>query len=186
MDPQSPEGDTMNDPLLTTRGTKEVFVLGTNIRQNAQSGARKPVLLVRDSYEDYFAHGVGFHQDTEVIASYVYDPTDPMRCNVHVWFDTTCGLMVRTSLEDTHQFELLPAGQHYRIFASVLTLKGNRDGTTNLPALIVRTNESWDLKQVYEVRVRYPGTAEVITLDNGGVTRTRLDLSLVIYHEEAA
>lgn len=176
----------MRDTLLTTRGTKEVFVLGKNIRQNAQSQGRKPVLLVRDSCEDYFAHGVGFHQDGETIASYVYDPTDPMRCNVHVWFDTTCSLMVRTSLEDVHQFEVLQAGAHYRIFADVLVMRSNAIGTTNLPALVVRTDESWDLKKVYEVRVRYPGTATVITLDNEGVTRTRLDLSLVIYREEAA
>jgi hypothetical protein len=109
-----------------------------------------------------------------------------MRCNVRVWFETECALQIRTSLDSTDQFLLCPAGKRYRVFADILAMHDNKAGLTNLPALVVQIGEDWNVRKAYEVQVRHPGTHTVITLDNAGVLRTRLDVWMACYQEEVA
>lgn len=73
------------------------------IRANAKSGTRLPVLTVKTSAANTYAHEVQINGPCRI----VYSPDKPLSCGARVWIEVENGVSVVPVLRsDTHDWEL--------------------------------------------------------------------------------
>lgn len=63
------------------------------IRANAKSGARAPVLTVKQGKSNTYAHAVDIHGPCRI----VYPPDKPLSCGARVWIETTSDVVLSES-----------------------------------------------------------------------------------------
>lgn len=60
------------------------------IKANRKTGAKNPVLTVKNRGKNTYAHEVVIYgQDGKIAAKVVYSPDKPLSCGAHVWIETT-------------------------------------------------------------------------------------------------
>ena len=61
------------------------------VRANAKTGARDPVLTVKNYKENRYAHEVEILGTSKVI----YSPDKPLACGAQVWIETTADVLIK-------------------------------------------------------------------------------------------
>jgi len=61
------------------------------VRANAKTGARDPVLTVKNYKENRYAHEVEILGTSKVI----YSPDKPLSCGAKVWIETTADVLIK-------------------------------------------------------------------------------------------
>ena len=61
------------------------------VRANAKTGARDPVLTVKNYKENRYAHEVEILGTSKVI----YSPDKPLACGAKVWIETTADVLIK-------------------------------------------------------------------------------------------
>jgi hypothetical protein len=61
------------------------------VRANAKTGARDPVLTVKNYKENRYAHEVEILGTSKVI----YSPDKPMACGAKVWIETKADVLIK-------------------------------------------------------------------------------------------